>query len=135
MAGTWVGWSTAGRRGWETRLYGRDLVITDILNRLFTMPGERVMRPEWGSAVLPTLMAPDDDIQRNEIARSVLEVLQSDPRIEPINVGVSGPPGMLVAHMMFRIRGHDETEELRVAFREENGHLVPARVEEPDVGQ
>lgn len=65
-----------------------DLVKLDILNHMFTRPGERVMMPNWGSVIPDLTFEPLDvptiDTLRDEIER----IVNFDPRVELVDLEV-----------------------------------------------
>lgn len=62
-----------------------DIVKQDILNYIFTRRGERVMMPTYGSRIPDLLFEPMDDETLATIEEDVIEIINYDPRVEPIN--------------------------------------------------
>lgn len=62
-----------------------DIVKQDILNFIFTRRGERVMMPRYGSRIPDLLFEPMDEQTLATIEADVLEIINYDPRVEPIN--------------------------------------------------
>jgi len=65
-----------------------DLVKQDLLNYIFTKRGERVMMPRFGSRIPDLLFEPLDDTTLSIIEEDVIEILNFDPRIQPINFSI-----------------------------------------------
>ena len=70
------------------KINDRELVKLDIMNHLFTPPGSRVMMPTYGTIIPQLVFEPMtldlDDIIAEEIER----VIDSDPRVELIELNV-----------------------------------------------
>lgn len=62
-----------------------DIVKQDLLNYIFTRKGERVMMPTFGSRIPDLLFEPLDEQTLTIIESEVLEIVDYDPRVEPIN--------------------------------------------------
>ena len=84
-----VGFSTIGKLPQETRLTDIDLIKRDLLNRLHTRKGERVMLPNYGSIIWDMLFEPLIPATRDMIIQDVTENVQADPRLEVINIRVT----------------------------------------------
>ena len=62
-----------------------DLVKQDLLNYIFTRRGERVMMPTYGSRIPDLLFEPMDEQTLALIETDVIEIVNFDPRVVPIN--------------------------------------------------
>jgi len=69
-----------------------DLVKQDLLNFIFTRRGERVMMPRFGSRIPDLLFEPLDEETLSIIEEDVIEIVNFDPRIEPINFSIEPEP-------------------------------------------
>lgn len=65
-----------------------DLVKQDLLNYIFTRRGERVMMPTFGSRIPDLLFEPLDEQTLSIIREDVIEIMNYDPRIEPVNYSI-----------------------------------------------
>jgi len=65
-----------------------DIVKQDILNYIFTRRGERLMMPTYGSRIPDLLFEPMDDRTIALIEADVAEIVNYDPRVEPIDFSV-----------------------------------------------
>lgn len=83
-----IGFSTYGKRQPPYTLTDIELVKQDLLNHFMTRKGERVMRPDYGSITHELLFNPFDDITRQEIIDDTLEIIDSEPRVNYINMDV-----------------------------------------------
>lgn len=80
---------------------------------LGTMPGERIMRPEFGSRIHELVFAPDNASTRRLAAYYVEEALgRWEPRIDVLEVNASSDPnrpGALLIEIQYQIKdSHDE---------------------------
>lgn len=66
-----------------------DLIKIDLINHLFTRRGERVMMPNYGTALQDLLFESLDDLLKTRVANEIQTVLDADPRIELLNMSVS----------------------------------------------
>lgn len=87
------GFSTAD---WGQRrtfsLTGIDLVKRDLLNHIYTMKGERLMMPNFGTRIPALAFEPCDDITRNIVEEDLKSVFQYDPRVEVMSLNVYALP-------------------------------------------
>ncbi|KKN58212.1 hypothetical protein LCGC14_0554320 [marine sediment metagenome] len=65
-----------------TEITDIDLVKRDLLNHFFTMRGERVMRPEFGSIIWNLLFEPFNGTTREAIIADVQSIIAQEPRVE-----------------------------------------------------
>lgn len=84
-----VGFSTVGRLPQDSRLTDIDLIKQDLLNRLHTRKGERVMLPDYGSIIWDMLFEPLMPATRDMIIQDVTENVQADPRLETVSIAVT----------------------------------------------
>lgn len=70
------------------RLNDIELVKLDILNHLFTRPGERVMMPNWGSIIPDLVFEPLDEQTLDIMVEDIERVMNFDPRVELIDLEV-----------------------------------------------
>jgi phage baseplate assembly protein W len=66
-------------------LKNADIVKQDLLNYIFTRRGERVMMPTFGSRIPDLLFEPMDEDTLTIIENEVIDIVNYDPRVEPIN--------------------------------------------------
>ncbi len=66
----------------NTEITDVDLVKRDLLNHFFTIKGERVMRPEFGSTIWELLFEPFDSTTREAIIADAQEIASQEPRVE-----------------------------------------------------
>lgn len=82
------GFSSIGKTTPATEITDIDLVKRDLLNHFFTIKGERVMRPEFGSAIWNLLFEPFDGTTREAILSDVQNIIAQEPRVELQNIDI-----------------------------------------------
>lgn len=86
----YVGFSTKNYEeiGGGFDVYNVECVEQDLLNAIFTVKGERLMMPEYGTRI-PLMTFEPGDQYSIDIIRSDLEtVFEQDPRVELLNLDV-----------------------------------------------
>jgi len=87
-----------------------------ILLLLATRPGERVMRPEYGSNLHRLLFSPNDDTTAGLARHYVQRALEQwEPRIRILSLDatrVDADPGRLNISLQYRVRATQRTEQL-----------------------
>ena len=68
------------------RLNDIELVKLDLLNHLFTRPGERVMMPNWGSIVPDLVFEPLDEQTLDILQDDIEKVVTFVPRVDLIDL-------------------------------------------------
>lgn len=79
-------------RGFSTRryeesggsfaLYNVDLIEEDLFNELFTVKGERVEMPDFGTRIPLLTFEPNDTQAADVLQEDVTTVISNDPRVE-----------------------------------------------------
>jgi len=72
----------------KTELVDIELIKRDLLNHFHTIPGERVMRPGFGSIIWDMLFEPFDDSVREVIISDVQNIIAQEPRVELVDLNV-----------------------------------------------
>jgi phage baseplate assembly protein W len=67
--------------GNEFEIYNINCVVEDLLNHIFTIKGERVMMPEFGTRIPLMVFEPNDEESQQIIEEDLLAVFKYDPRI------------------------------------------------------
>ncbi len=91
-----------------------DLVKQDILNQLKTSKGERVMRPNYGSIIMESLMEPLDGLIIQDIEDDCIRIVRGDPRVDLININVAALEHTLRVEMYLQYKA-DLTEDVLIA--------------------
>jgi phage baseplate assembly protein W len=63
-----------------------ELVKRDLLNHIFTKPGERVMMPDFGSLIPIILFEPLDGETIGAAMDSIREIIKYDPRVNLVSL-------------------------------------------------
>jgi len=72
-----------GHQNVMSRQAGDRLIKNDVLQLLLTVPGERVMRPDWGTLIKATLFENVDDEVVNRLQANIVEKLGTyEPRVD-----------------------------------------------------
>lgn len=98
------------------KLQGVDLVKQDLLNHIYTVRGERVMMPAFGTRIPIMAFEPQDDKTRSVIDVDLQEVFYYDPRVDLISLQIDSVPNenkMIAAALLF-FKEFDVTDELRI---------------------
>jgi phage baseplate assembly protein W len=107
---------------------GDEAVRQAILLLLTTRPGERVMRPRYGSLLHRLVFAPNDATTAGLAIHYVRQALARwEPRVEVLRIDAGADPEhpeQLVVELTYRVRASRGTEVLRVPVE-----LQPAGVE------
>jgi len=70
-------------------LYNYELAKQDLINSIYTRRGERLMRPTFGSIIWQYIMEPLIDSNRDIIINDLQNIVNSDPRFNPIDIAVT----------------------------------------------
>lgn len=113
-------------KGFSTRWYedagasfanfNLDCVTEDLLNEIFTIKGERIMMPEFGTRI-PLLTFEINDIYVQDVIREDIEsVINGDPRVELISLAILPDYDRyaLVAIATIRYIEFNVTKDLRI---------------------
>ena len=91
-----------------------------ILLLLSTVPGERVMRPEYGCHVHRLIFAPNDDTTAGLAIHYVRRALQQwEPRIDIVTLDAGRDPlrtELLTIHLTYRVRATLWTDSIRFSL-------------------
>src|SRR5574343_328627 len=89
------GFSTAGHRQYPQKGFltvNVETVKRDLLNHIYTTPGERVYRPTFGTRIPEIAFEPLDQTTLKIIEEDLRMVVNADPRVELIDIAVSALP-------------------------------------------
>lgn len=82
------GFSSYDRIDPKTKITDIELIKRDLLNHFYTIKGERVMRPNFGSIIWDMLFEPFDETVREVIVSDVQNIVSQEPRVELQNLNV-----------------------------------------------
>ena len=89
MASIYRGFSTAqwlANGGKSFKITNMEAVKADIMNHIFTAPGDRVTLPDWGTRIPLMAFEPNDEITRQIIYDDLTMVIDYDPRVKLIDL-------------------------------------------------
>jgi len=128
--GSGWGFPAAISRGGSVRLVsGTDDIDAAIRMILSTVPGERVMRPEFGCAMWDLVFAPLNAGTLGLIEQAVREALERwEPRVVLDRVEAAGdqPDATVLIEIAYRVRTTNDTRNLVFPF-----YAIPTEEREP----
>lgn len=86
------GFSTVGSFGRSFRLTDVELVKRDLLNHIYTLPGERIGNPGFGTLIPVIAFEAADQATLNLIESELRKVANADPRVELVDIAVAALP-------------------------------------------
>lgn len=86
------GFNTHDSFGRSFKLSNQALVNRDILNHIFTIPGERIGRPEFGTIIPMLAFETITPELVTTIENEIRKVIDNDPRVELIELAVLPTP-------------------------------------------
>lgn len=92
MASRYLGFSTFNKGNQGFQLTGKDLILRDILNHIYTLKGERVMMPDFGTRIPLMAFEPLDQITLAAVEEDLREVISYEARVELIDLAVMALP-------------------------------------------
>jgi len=92
MASRYLGFSTFNPASKGFQLTGKELIVRDILNHIYTLKGERVMLPDFGTRI--PLMAFEllDQLTLAAVEEDLRAVIDYDVRVELVDLAVMALP-------------------------------------------
>lgn len=99
-------------------LTNQELVKQDLLNHIYTIPGERVHLPTFGTRIPLLAFEPLDEKLIAIVREDLQKVIDYDPRVELVDMSVNAVPdnNMIVAFVDLRYLELDVTETLKLEF-------------------
>lgn len=73
-------------------LYNVELIEEDLFNELFTIKGERVELPNFGTRIPLLMFEPNDTKTADVLLEDVKQVIKNDPRVEMIDCDIIAQP-------------------------------------------
>lgn len=86
------GFSTQGSFGRNFTLTNKQLVMRDLENHIYTIPGERPGRPDFGTVIPMMAFEGATEETLNLIERELRRVFAADPRVELVKLIVMALP-------------------------------------------
>lgn len=111
-----TGFSTVDRVGPPYTLTNIDLVKRDLQNHFATPLGSRVMLPTFGTRIHELLFDPFDDYTKNAIVEDAVSIIQSEPRVDLVNIDLRRDDHTLVLLITLLFKPENVTDDLFVSF-------------------
>lgn len=105
-------------RGKSFKTRDVETVKTDLLNHIWTIKGERVMQPNFGTRIPLMAYEPLDDATLKIIRDDLTEVFTYDPRVELVEIAILPMPdnNAIVAFVDILYIELEVTETLKLEF-------------------
>lgn len=99
--------------------YNIACVEEDLLNHIFTIKGERVMMPEFGTRIPMLIFEPNDLESQGIVEEDLRTVFNYDPRVDLINLAVtaSEDTNLIIAIATLRYKEFNVTKDLRIEVK------------------
>lgn len=81
-----------------------DIIIRDFLNYIYTIPGERVHMPDYGTEIPLLAFKPLDQITLEIIEKQLKKAIAFDPRIELVSFALMPLPNQYMVIVLVDIR-------------------------------
>lgn len=118
MAKIYKGFSTKRyeAEGGGFDLYNVDLIEEDLLNELYTLRGDRLRMPQFGTRVPILVFEPGDDDAASVLEEDVKQVIENDPRVELLALSIVMPQAQnaLVAIAKVNYKEFNVVRDLRI---------------------
>ena len=105
------------------RQYEFDVVKQDLINRLNTRKGERVMNPTFGTIIWDLIYEPLTPDVRTKIAEDLNAILTSDPRATPTQINIVEQQYGFYIELTLAYANTDQSEQIKLAFDRDAGLL------------
>jgi phage baseplate assembly protein W len=112
------GFSTAADSAKSFKTADFETVKRDLLNHIWTIPGERVMQPDFGTRIPLLAFEPLDEVTLKIVEDDLKKVFSYDPRVELIDLAVVALPdnNAIGAFADLRYIELNTTETLKLEF-------------------
>jgi phage baseplate assembly protein W len=110
------GFSTINKVRAPYTLTDQELVKRDLLNEMYTRRGERVMRPNFGSAVWDMLMNPEDKLLEADLRADLERIVRKEPRVELVKIVMYTAEHAVSAEVILKFLPFNTVENLYVLF-------------------
>jgi len=99
-------------------LTNQELVKRDLLNYIYTIPGERVHMPTFGTRIPMLVFEPLDNRTLTIVREDLKKAIEYDPRLELVDMVVMAAPdnNAIFAYVDLKYLELDVTETLKLEF-------------------
>ena len=105
--------------GNEFEIYNIACIEEDLLNHIFTIKGERVHMPDFGTRIPLMVFEINDEVSQSIIEDDLRAVFEYDPRIDLINLllAVDYDRGILIATATLNYKEFQVTKDLHIEVK------------------
>jgi phage baseplate assembly protein W len=102
--------------GKQFDVYNVECIQEDLLNAIFTLRGERLMMPTYGTRIPLLVFELDDNETVSVVKEDLTTVFKNDPRVELLNMDIfnSKDKNALVVVCKLRYIEFDVTKDLQI---------------------
>ena len=118
------GFSTISNPNKNSSLYDSNLITQDLINQFNTRKGERVMNPNFGSAIWDLLMEPLTEDVRTALTDDITSICASDPRIIAKQIDLTEYDQGYLLELTVQFAGTDQSANIKLNFNSEVGLTV-----------
>ena len=99
-------------------LTNQELVKRDLLNYIYTIPGERPHMPDFGTRIPLLAFEPLDDKTLTIVREDLRKAVEYDPRLQVVDMAVMAAPdnNAIFAYVDLKYLELDVTETLKLEF-------------------
>ena len=73
-------------------LYNVELIEEDLFNELFTIKGERLEMPDFGTRIPLLMFEPNDTLTADILKEDVTQTIKNDPRVQLVDCDIVAQP-------------------------------------------
>jgi len=100
------------------KVYDVDLIKQDLLNRINTRKGDRLMDPTFGSIIWDLIFEHKNEFIVNEINRDITSIVAADPRLTLQQLVIQEQEYGYVANLTLFFNGVNITSQLKIEFNQ-----------------
>jgi phage baseplate assembly protein W len=108
----------------STELYDLDLIKQDFLNLFNTKLGERVMQPQFGTAIWSLIFEPFTDNVKQAIADDVNRICNYDPRVIPTQIKMDEKEYGMLLEITLQLVNSNQSVSMSLNFDREAGLIA-----------
>ena len=114
-----IGFSTIDKVKAPYTVTGKECVIRDLKNELYTKKGERPMRPNFGTIIWDLLMDPATGQVEKLVKEDIQKILTRDPRVEEKQVKVLVLDNAISAEVVIDVVPFNSVETLYLSYTQQ----------------
>tara|TARA_B100001113_G_C21011492_1_gene579479 strand:+ start:312 stop:689 length:378 start_codon:yes stop_codon:yes gene_type:complete len=115
-----IGFSTIDRNKAPFSVVGKECVLRDLQNELYTKLGERPMRPNFGTIIWDLLMDPATGQVEKLVKEDIQKILTRDPRVSEKKVKVLVLDNSISAEVVIDVIPFNSVETLYLNYTQQN---------------